>query len=75
MAIATGIMVLAVDGPGVCLHGRLLFALLGYALRGQNGRTEVVTLILAASRSILCGRGPLVDHVHCHDSQIRAIIF
>jgi len=52
--------------PRVCLHGRLLFALLGYALARQNGRTEGVTLILAASRSILCGRGHLVDHVHCH---------
>ena len=62
--------------PIFAFVGGMLFALLGYALSRQNGRTEVVTLILAGiALNTFAGAGTALITFMANDSQIRAIIF
>lgn len=62
--------------PVFAFVGGMLFALLGYALARQNGRTEVVTLILAGiALNTFAGAGTALITFMANDSQIRAIIF
>jgi iron complex transport system permease protein len=62
--------------PVFAFAGGVLFALLGYALARQNGRTEVVTLILAGiALNTFAGAGTALVTFVANDSQLRAIIF
>lgn len=62
--------------PVFAFVGGVLFALMGYALARQNGRTEVVTLILAGiALNTFAGAGTALITFMANDSQIRAIIF
>jgi iron complex transport system permease protein len=62
--------------PIFAFVGGVLFALLGYALARENGRTEVVTLILAGiALNTFAGAGTALITFLANDSQIRAIIF
>ncbi len=62
--------------PVFAFVGGVLFALLGYALSRQNGRTEVVTLILAGiALNTFAGAGTALVTFVANDSQLRAIIF
>lgn len=56
--------------------GGVMFALLGYALARQNGRTEVVTLILAGiALNTFAGAGVSLITFVADDSKLRAIVF
>ncbi len=62
--------------PVFAFVGGVTFALLGYALARQNGRTEVVTLILAGiALNTFAGAGVALITFIADDSQLRAIIF
>ncbi len=62
--------------PVFAFVGGMLFALLGYALARQNGRTEVVTLILAGiALNTFAGAGVALVTFVADDAQLRAIIF
>ncbi len=62
--------------PVFAFVGGVIFALLGYALARQGGRTEVVTLILAGiALNTFAGAGTALVTFIANDSQIRAIIF
>lgn len=62
--------------PIFAFAGGVLFALLGYALARQNGRTEVVTLILAGiALNTFAGAGTALVTFVANDAQLRAIIF
>ena len=62
--------------PIFAFAGGVLFALLGYALARQNGRTEVVTLILAGiALNTFAGAGVALVTFIADDAQLRAIIF
>lgn len=62
--------------PIFAFVGGVLFALLGYALARQNGRTEVVTLILAGiALNTFAGAGTALVTFIANDAQLRAIIF
>ncbi len=62
--------------PVFAFVGGVLFALLGYALARQNGRTEVVTLILAGiALNTFAGAGTALVTFVANDAQLRAIIF
>lgn len=62
--------------PVFAFAGGVVFALLGYALARQNGRTEVVTLLLAGiALNTFAGAGTALITFMANDSQIRAIIF
>lgn len=62
--------------PVFAFVGGVLFALLGYTLARQNGRTEVVTLILAGiALNTFAGAGTALVTFVANDAQLRAIIF
>jgi iron complex transport system permease protein len=62
--------------PVFAFVGGVLFALLGYALARKNGRTEIVTLILAGiALNTFAGAGVSLVTFIADDAQLRAIIF
>ncbi|MCA9860709.1 MAG: iron ABC transporter permease, partial [Thermomicrobiales bacterium] len=62
--------------PIFAFAGGVLFALLGYTLAREHGRTEVVTLILAGiALNTFAGAGTSLVTFIANDSQLRAIIF
>ena len=62
--------------PVFAFVGGVLFALLAFALARQNGRTEVVTLILAGiALNTFAGAGTSLVTFIANDAQLRAIIF
>lgn len=77
LALGLGIEILGRwTTPIFAFVGGVLFALLGYALARQNGRTEVVTLILAGiALNTFAGAGTALVTFVANDAQLRAIIF
>lgn len=77
LAIGTGVVLFGRwTAPVFAFVGGMLFALVGYALARQDGRTEVVTLILAGiALNTFAGAGTSLITFIANDSQIRAIIF